>query len=154
MDKRADIIKNLIFETGLNQKAFAQKIGIPYTTLRSMLQRGIGNASVDNVIKVCKGLGITTDQLENMSKDEQHNSSTTDKELPQLNAKDQKDIEIELQKLIDGLSGQSGYAAFDGQTMEDMDKEDRELLIASLETSLKLAKRLAKQKFTPKKYLK
>ncbi|MCM3178910.1 transcriptional regulator with XRE-family HTH domain [Cytobacillus horneckiae] len=154
MDKRADIIKNLIFETGLNQKAFAQKIGIPYTTLRSMLQRGIGNASVDNVIKVCKGLGITTDQLENMSKDEQHNSSTTDKELPQLNAKDQKDIEIELQKLIDGLSGQNGYAAFDGQTMEDMDKEDRELLIASLETSLKLAKRLAKQKFTPKKYLK
>lgn len=154
MDKRADIIKNLIFETGLNQKAFAQKIGIPYTTLRSMLQRGIGNASVDNVIKVCKGLDITTDQLENMSKDEQHNSSTTDKELPQLNAKDQKDIEIELQKLIDGLSGQSGYAAFDGQTMEDMDKEDRELLIASLETSLKLAKRLAKQKFTPKKYLK
>lgn len=150
MDKRADIIKNLIFETGLNQKAFSQKIGIPYTTLRSMLQRGIGNASVDNVIKVCKGLGITTDQLENMSKDEQHNS----KELPQLNAKDQKDIEIELQKLIDGLSGQNGYAAFDGQTMEDMDKEDRELLIASLETSLKLAKRLAKQKFTPKKYLK
>lgn len=154
MDKRADIIKNLIFETGLNQKAFAQKIGIPYTTLRSMLQRGIGNASVDNVIKVCKGLGITTDQLENMSKDEQHNSSTTGKELPQLNAKDQKDIEIELQKLIDGLSGQNGYAAFDGQTLEDMDKEDRELLIASLETSLKLAKRLAKQKFTPKKYLK
>lgn len=67
MDKRAEIIDRLISESGFSKKAFAEKIGIPPTTLRSMLSRGVGNASVDNVIKVCKGLGITTDQLEDLA---------------------------------------------------------------------------------------
>ena len=35
-----------------------------------MLSRGIGKASVDNVIKVCKGLGITTDDLERLATQE------------------------------------------------------------------------------------
>ena len=52
--------------------------------------------------------------------------------------------------MIDGLNNKGSYAAFDGQTLDDMDDEDRELLIASLENSLRLAKRIAKQKFTPK----
>ncbi|WP_309419319.1 XRE family transcriptional regulator, partial [Bacillus paranthracis] len=47
-----------------------------YTTLRSMLERGIGNASVDNVLKVCKGLNITTDQLEKMANDEDYEIET------------------------------------------------------------------------------
>ncbi len=66
-DKRTEIIEKLIAEKYPNVKAFAETIQIPYTTLKSMLTRGIGNASVDNVIKVCKGLGITTDQLVEMA---------------------------------------------------------------------------------------
>lgn len=69
-----------------------------------------------------------------------------------LSDKDERDIQKELQKMIDGLSDSGSYAAFDGQTLEDMEEEDRELLIASLENSLRLAKRIAKQKFTPNKY--
>ncbi|MFK3938905.1 helix-turn-helix domain-containing protein [Alkalihalobacillus sp. NPDC078783] len=146
IDKRAEIIKNLIKKSKhKNQKAFAAYIDIPYTTLRSMLERDIGKASVDNVIKICRGLGITTEQLEEMA-------STKDKNnLPELNDKDERNIQIELQNMIDGLSEDS-YAAFDGQDINEMDPEDRELLISSLENSLRLAKRLSKQKFTPKKY--
>lgn len=33
-----------------------------------MLERGIGNASVNNVIKVCRGLGITIEDLEKLAK--------------------------------------------------------------------------------------
>lgn len=66
-DRRTEIIEKLIAEKFPNVKAFAETIQIPYTTLKSMLTRGIGNASVDNVIKVCKGLGITTDQLVEMA---------------------------------------------------------------------------------------
>lgn len=66
-DRRTEIIEKLIAEKFPNVKAFAETIQIPYTTLKSMLSRGIGNASVDNVIKVCKGLGITTDQLVEMA---------------------------------------------------------------------------------------
>ncbi|GAB6442033.1 XRE family transcriptional regulator [Bacillus anthracis] len=64
--KKAEIITHLIKEAGYSKRAFAEKIGLPPTTLQSMLSRGIGKASVDNVIKVCKGLGITTDDLERL----------------------------------------------------------------------------------------
>ena len=38
---------------------------------------------------------------------------------------------------------------FDG---EPLDEESRDLLLASLENSLKLGKMMAKKKFTPKKF--
>ena len=153
MDKRTEILKSLIEETGLSKKAFAEKVGLPPTTLRSMLDRGIGNASIDNVIKVCKGLDITTDELERMANRETYSNMVAEERAPYLTSKDERDIQKELQKMIQGL-GTNSYAAFGGENLDDMDQEDRELLIASLENSLRLAKRLAKQKFTPKKYRK
>lgn len=61
---REQVIKDLIKKRGLSLRSFAEEVGIPYTTLYSMLNRGIGKASVDTVIKVCKALDITTDRLE------------------------------------------------------------------------------------------
>lgn len=75
---------------------------------------------------------------------------------PELTEKDELAIQRELQKMIEGLS-LSGNAAFDGRTLDELteeEREDRELLISSLENSLRLAKRIAKQKFTPNKYKK
>jgi predicted transcriptional regulator len=66
-DNRTEIIEKLIERNWPNKKAFAESIDIPYTTLASMLSRGIGNASVNNVLKVCKGLNITIDELEKMA---------------------------------------------------------------------------------------
>lgn len=151
VDLRTEVIKKLIKEQNSSMKAFAEKIDIPYTTLRSMLERGIGNATVDNVLKVCKGLGITTDQLEDMAAGKEMRPNES---LPRLSPKDERDIQKKLQEMIEGLNSKDGYAAFDGYDLDDMDEEDRELLIASLENSLRLAKRIAKQKFTPKKYRK
>lgn len=147
--EKAKIIERLIEEAGYSKKAFAEKVGLPPTTLRSMLSRGIGNASIDNVIKVCKGLGITTDELEQMANGEMEMKNPS---VAQLTSKDERDIEKKLQEIINDLNGSDSYAAFNGQTLDDMDEEDRELLIASLENSLRLAKRIAKQKFTPNKY--
>jgi len=129
LDKRTEELARLIKGTGLSKKAFAEKIGIPPTTLRSMLERGIGNASIDNVIKVCKGLGITTEDLEKFTNNE--DSSASKKTLPELNAKDERNIQKELQRIIDGLGGNNAYAAFDGETTEEMDEEDKELLISN-----------------------
>jgi transcriptional regulator with XRE-family HTH domain len=75
-------------------------------------------------------------------------------DLPPLSEKEEKDIAIELENIIKSLEHGDGYSHFDGQSIDDLDEEDKELLIASLENSLRLAKRLAKQKFTPKKYQK
>ncbi|TQR28362.1 XRE family transcriptional regulator [Lysinibacillus sphaericus] len=71
-----------------------------------------------------------------------------------LTKKDEQSIQEELQKMVEGLS-KSGHASFDGRTLDELSEEeieDRELLLSSLENSLRLAKRVAKQKFTPKKY--
>ena len=52
MTRKAKILAQLIEQKGYSRRAFAEEIGIPATTLQSMLTRGIGRASVDNVIKV------------------------------------------------------------------------------------------------------
>ena len=65
--KREKLLADLIDKTGYSRRAFAEKIGIPPTTLQSMLTRGVGRASVDNVIKVCKALGITVEEMEKMA---------------------------------------------------------------------------------------
>lgn len=62
---REDYIKHLISEKGFNIKSFAAEIGMPYSTLLTMLNGSIGGASVDNVIKICKGLNITISDLQN-----------------------------------------------------------------------------------------
>lgn len=68
MDREAKILAELIDKRG-SRRAFAEEIGIPPTTLQSMLTRGVGRASVTNVIKVCKALGITTEELVAMAND-------------------------------------------------------------------------------------
>lgn len=68
--KKAEILANLIEKTQLSRKAFAEKIGMPATTLQSILTRGVSKASVDNVIKICRGLEITTEDLERMANGE------------------------------------------------------------------------------------
>jgi|GEM_PF-420547 len=63
---RNELIIKLIKDSGYSIKSFAEKCGIPYTTLHSMLKKDLGNASIDNVIIICKNLGITVEQLENL----------------------------------------------------------------------------------------
>lgn len=64
--ERAKILSRLIEEKGYSRRAFAERIGLPPTTLQTMLNRGVGGASIDNVLKVTKGLGITVEELEEM----------------------------------------------------------------------------------------
>lgn len=62
---REDYIKQLISDKGFSVKTFAEKIEIPYSTLRSMLNGSIGGAAVDSVIKICAGLEISINDLQN-----------------------------------------------------------------------------------------
>ncbi|GEM_PF-760962 len=68
--------------------------------------------------------------------------------LPTLTEKEIRDIAVDLERMIAEL--ESGEAlAFHG---ESLDEESKALLKISLENSMRLAKQLAKQKFTPRKY--
>ena len=58
-----DELKKLILEKYNSLRNFAIKIDIPYTTIDSILKRGIANSNVSNVIKICKALDISSDKL-------------------------------------------------------------------------------------------
>lgn len=67
-----------------------------------------------------------------------------------LSTRDEKDISRRLEQTLEELENQQGGLMFDGQPLDD---ETKELLKASLEHSIRVAKINAK-KYTPKKYLK
>lgn len=69
---REEYIKELIQQHNLTIKSFAQQINIPYTTLLSILKNGLGGAAVDNVIKICRGLDITIEDLQKVIDNENH----------------------------------------------------------------------------------
>lgn len=66
-----------------------------------------------------------------------------------LTPRDERQIAADLEKMLADLDNQNAMAAMGG-TVED--EEDRELLKTSLLTSMRLAKKIAKEKYTPKKY--
>lgn len=70
--------------------------------------------------------------------------------LPRLTPKDEREIAKDLEAMLNSLDNKNGMAAYNNPE----DEEDRELLRASLEYSMRLAKQMAKKKFTPKKYRK
>ena len=62
---REDYLKKLIKNNGFTIKDFALSIDMPYSTLLTMLNEGkLGNAAVDSVIRICKGLNITIEELQ------------------------------------------------------------------------------------------
>lgn len=61
---REKFIKEQILKRGFNIKSFASYIDMPYSTLLTMLNGSIGGASIDNVIKICKGLQISVSALQ------------------------------------------------------------------------------------------
>lgn len=58
-----DQLKTLILTRYRSIREFTIAVDMPYTTIDSIFRRGIGNSSVANVIKICKELGISTDEL-------------------------------------------------------------------------------------------
>lgn len=66
-----------------------------------------------------------------------------------LTHRDERQIAADLEKMLADLDNQNAMAAMGGTVEDD---EDRELLRASLLATMRLAKKIAKEKYTPKKY--
>lgn len=104
MDK-SSILKKLILDTGRSMRQFSIDANLPYTTLMSILKRGVGRASVDNVLLICKELNITIDDLEKLSLNSTiHSSQNPDnmllKNFHQLNQEGQEKVLEYIQLLI------------------------------------------------------
>lgn len=58
-------LKQLIIERYGSLKKFTDKINMPWTTLDSILKRGIANSNISNVLKITQELNIDAEELVN-----------------------------------------------------------------------------------------
>lgn len=66
--ERSSIIRKLMEDKGIKVSDISKESGIAYSTVKSILENGIGKASYVNICKICEAVGITADKLENMIK--------------------------------------------------------------------------------------
>ena len=58
-----EIIKTLILQKYETLRALTKEIGMAQSTFATIMKRGIHNASIDNVLKICNALQISADAL-------------------------------------------------------------------------------------------
>lgn len=56
-------LKDFILKKHRSIREFTQSIGMPYSTMTTILKRGIDNSNVQNIIKICQALEISADDL-------------------------------------------------------------------------------------------
>ena len=135
----ADLYENiakLCQNHGLTGGRLCTELGFSRSTLSDLKAGRINSLSSQKLQKIADYFSVSVDTL-------------LTGEEPVLTPRDERDISRKLQQTLCQLeSGQEGLM-FDGEPMDD---ETRELLYISLKNSLELSKRMAKQKYTPKKY--
>ncbi|WP_027416503.1 helix-turn-helix domain-containing protein [Aneurinibacillus terranovensis] len=145
----AQRIRQLRKSKKMTQEDLAKRANTTKGTI-SNYENGHSSPPNEMLVLLAEILGTTTDYLLGRT-DNPHNTSTTNPNtLPTLTPKDERDIARDLEKMLSDLESDEALA-FHG---EPMDEQSKELLRISLENSMRLAKQLAKQKFTPKKYKK
>ncbi|MBQ2302394.1 MAG: helix-turn-helix transcriptional regulator [Oscillospiraceae bacterium] len=60
---REQKLRNLILDKFVSLRKFAFEADIPYSSLTTILDRGIAGASFDTVIKICKTLEIDPESI-------------------------------------------------------------------------------------------
>lgn len=55
---REQLLRNLILDRYPSLRQFAKEADIPYSSLMTLLSRGVSGASFDTVIRICQTLGI------------------------------------------------------------------------------------------------
>lgn len=76
MDKRAELLRKLMEEKNMKVSDIVKKSGLPYSTVKAILERGAEKAGYINVCKICNALGITTAELEKMVSDDTYQPIT------------------------------------------------------------------------------
>ncbi|QLY79210.1 MULTISPECIES: helix-turn-helix transcriptional regulator [Clostridium] len=130
-------------ERGLTQVDLANKANISRSYLAD-IERNRYNPSID----VVRSIALALDTPLSFFFTEEETISGLNIEL---NNRDKKDISKALTETLEQLQEDQEGLMFDG---EPIDEETKELLRISLENSMRLAKQIAKSKFTPKKYKK
>lgn len=63
MNELESQLKQMIIDKYGSLKKFSDTINMPWTTLDSILKRGIANSNITNVLKITRELGLDTEKL-------------------------------------------------------------------------------------------
>nr|DAP95418.1 MAG TPA: Repressor protein CI [Caudoviricetes sp.] len=139
---RAQISANLKkYTEGLTQYELSEMTGIPVSTLSGYFaMRSTPNAG--NIQKIADALHIDKSDLDPRFSNSILKSDTN--EDPELNNRDEREIASDLEDMMNSVSS----AAFEGE--DDID--DIEAFKATIKAAMIQAKKIAKKKYTPKKY--
>lgn len=148
----------LLHDNNTTAYQVSKATGIAQTTL-SAWKNGKSIPKIDKLQKIADYFNVSLDYLVGKTncytvEDEIKEAMKSNKvaeinPLPELTDKDQKDISKKLAETLEQLEAEQDGLMFDGEPLDDM---TRELLLDSLKHSMEMGKKLAKQKYTPKKY--
>lgn len=134
-------IEELCKSKKINVTQMCKDIGVSRASLSDLKAGRTTHLSAKTIELISNYFGVSADYL--LGTD-----SSEIKKAPTLTKKDERDIARRLEETLDLLES-SDALMFDG---EPLDEESKELLKVSLQNQYTLAKQIAKQKFTPKKY--
>lgn len=76
MEQRAEILRKLMEEQNMKVSDIVKSSGLPYSTVKAILERGAEKAGYVNVCKICSALGISADELEHMVSNNSYKPTT------------------------------------------------------------------------------
>ncbi|WP_225429301.1 helix-turn-helix domain-containing protein [Ligilactobacillus salivarius] len=126
-------IKELARVKKISIRELEKQLGFSNGTIRNW----INSTNSQSLEKVANYFNVSTDYLL---------GRTEKKHYYDLTKKDEKDIGIQVDKILNDMTGDVSFYG------EPMTKEDKEKLRASLEVAVRVSMIEAKKKFTPKKY--
>lgn len=130
---------------GLSVDDVAEKLGKNRATIYRYESDDIENLPAPILEPLAKVLQTTPAEL--MGWQEEKRNAPASDDLPALTQRDERQIAKDLEDMLHSLKGSAAMGELE-------DEEDMELLKASLLQAMTLSKRIAKKKFTPKKYRK
>ena len=76
MEQRAELLRKLMEQKNMKVADIVKISGLPYSTVKAILERGAETAGYINVCKICNALGISADELEKMVADQNYQPTT------------------------------------------------------------------------------
>nr|WP_308742067.1 transcriptional regulator [uncultured Anaerocolumna sp.] len=143
-------IQELCKENGTNPSKLEIELGFGKGTLYKWDK---SSPNTDKLSAVADYFHVSTDWLLGKTDfrmlPDEYELSMDVKRIEEFSSRDKRDIAKTMNFMMEQLDNYQNALMFDGEPLDD---ESRELLKASLENSLKTAKIIAKQKYTPNKY--
>lgn len=133
----------------MTQDELASRMGYKSRSTIARIENGDNDVSQSKLKKFSEILDVSIGFLLDGT-DSGDSTSEINNNPPTLSKRDERDIQVRLQNILDDMTKGDNAALYNGG--EPMDPETRELMKASLENALRISKLTAKKKFTPKKY--